>query len=380
MTPNVHSFIVHGLKSRARQEDRAMNQVIAAFAFFLLLAGQFSAIAAARHVRGGRGSKAISGAPAFLAAVALIALQIGPALAQSDYPSRTVKIVVPVPPGPAADAVPRIVAEKLSARWGKPVIIENRPGAALNLGADAVAKAEPDGYTLLAAPPDPLVVAQHIFAKLGFDPTAFVPVTVLVKFPMLLVAHPRVPATTLSELIAYAKANPDKLTFGTSGKGSLPHLIMEDLMQSAGIRLVHVPYQGLGPAMRDLLAGHIDVMFDSIGNVLPQAKVGKLKLLAATRNQRLAELPEVPAISDTFPTVSHELWIGVVAPPKTSPAIAENLSKAISEVLSQPDVAARLANFSLTPVGGSPTEMAAFMKRDSERMSRIVKAAGLKIE
>lgn len=357
-----------------------MHQVINASAVFLLVAGQFSAVVAAGRVRGGIGSKAISRALALWAAVGLVAPQSGTALAQADYPSRTVKIVVPVPPGPAADAVPRIIAVKLSARWGKPVIIENRPGAALNLGADAVAKAEPDGYTLLATPPDPLVVARHIFPKLSFDPMAFVSVTVLVKFPMVLVAHPRVPAATLSELIAYAKANPDKLTFGTSGKGSLPQLIMEDFMQSAGIRLVHVPYQGLGPAMRDLLAGHIDVMFDSIGNVLPQAKDGKLRLLAITRSQRSPELPEVPAISETFPNFSHEPWFGMVAPPKTSPEIAENLSQAISEVLKQPDVAARLANFSLTPVGGSPAEMAAFMKRDSERMSRIVNAAGLKIE
>ena len=185
--------------------------------------------------------------------------------AQNDYPSRSIKIIVPLPPGPVADVLPRIIAQKLAARWGQPVIIENRPGASQNIGAEAVAKAEPDGYTLLATPPAPLVVSQHLFPQLGFDPTTFVPITVMVKVPAVLIVNPKVPASNLKELIAYAKASPSKLTYGSPGLGSTQQLAMEQIMTRAGIRFVHVPYKGLAPAMTDLLAGHIDVMIDNLG-------------------------------------------------------------------------------------------------------------------
>lgn len=305
---------------------------------------------------------------------------LGSALAQGQYPNRPIRIVVPVPPGPAADAIPRIIADKLSAKWGKPVFIENRPGAALKLGAEVVAKAEPDGYTLLATPPDPLVIAPHFFQKLDYDPAAFAPVTVLVKFPLVLALNPKVPVSTFPELIAYAKANPDKLTFGTSGVGSLPQLMMEDLQQTAGLHFVHVPYQGLGPAMRDLIAGHIDAMFDAVGNTLQYVKEGKLKLLAVTGGKRVAELPDVPTISEMLPKVSHEFWFGVVAPPKTAPEITNKLSQAIAEVLQQPDVRQRLANFVVTPVGSSPAETAAFLRQENGRWQNIIAAGGLKAE
>ncbi len=208
------------------------------------------------------------------------------ATARSDYPNRTVKIVVPAPPGAILDILPRIIADRLSARWGQSVVIENRPGAAQNLGAEAVAKAEPDGYTLLVTPPGPLVISQYYYPKLGFDPTAFVPVTIMVTVPPLLVVNPKVPVSTFQELIAYAKANPNKMTYGSPGAGSTPQLAMEKLMSAAGIRLVHVPYQGLAPAQRDLLAGHIDVMIDNLGNALPYIKDAKLKLLAVTTEAR----------------------------------------------------------------------------------------------
>jgi tripartite-type tricarboxylate transporter receptor subunit TctC len=298
--------------------------------------------------------------------------------AQDIYPSRTIKIVVPLPAGPVADVLPRIVAEKLAAKWGQAVIIENRPGASLNIGAEAVARSEPDGYTLLATPPGPLVVSQHFFPKLGFDPTAFVPVTVMVKVPAVVVINPKVPVSTFQELIAFAKANPNKLSYGSPGIGNTPQLAMENLMGAASIRFVHVPYQGLGPAMNDLLAGHIDVMIDNLGNVMQHIASGRLKVLAATTETRIPELPDVPTVSETLPGVAFADWFAVVAPPKTSPEIATRLSQAIVEIIKLPDVAKRLSEFHLTPVGSSPAEAASLIKKESEQWRRIIAATGIK--
>jgi tripartite-type tricarboxylate transporter receptor subunit TctC len=311
-------------------------------------------------------------------ATALLAASSTGAFAQGIYPARTIKIVVPLPPGPVADVVPRVVAEKLAAKWGQAVVIENRPGASLNIGAEAVARAEPDGYTLLATPPGPLVVSQHFFPKLGFDPIGFVPVTVMVKVPAVVVVNPKVPASTFQELIAFAKANPNKLSYGSPGIGNTPQLAMENLMSAAGIRFVHVPYQGLGPAMNDLLAGHIDVMIDNLGNVMQHITSGRLKVLAATTEARIPEFPDLPTVSETLPGVSFADWFAVVAPPKTPPEIATKLSQAIVDIIKLPDVARRLSEFHLTPVGSSPAETAALIKQESEQWRRIIAATGVK--
>jgi tripartite-type tricarboxylate transporter receptor subunit TctC len=298
------------------------------------------------------------------------------ATARSDYPNRTVKIVVPSPPGAILDILPRIIADRLSARWGQSVIIENRPGAAQNLGAEAVAKAEP----LLVTPPGPLVISQYYYPRLGFDPTTFVPVTIMVTVPPLLVVNPNVPVSTFQELIAYAKANPNKMTYGSPGAGSTPQLAMEKLMSAAGIRLIHVPYQGLAPAQRDLIAGHIDVMIDNLGNALPYIKDAKLKLLAVTTEARSPELPDTPAISETLPGFAHADWFAVVAPPKTPPEITAKLSLAIAEVLRLPQVAERFRDLSVIPVGSSAAETAAVLKQDAERWRAIILSAGIKAD
>jgi tripartite-type tricarboxylate transporter receptor subunit TctC len=302
------------------------------------------------------------------------------AFAQGDYPSRPIKIVVPLPPGPVADLVPRLIAEKLAARWGQPVIIENRPGAALNIGAEAVARAEPDGYTLLATPPGPLVVSQHFFPKLAFDPRTFVPVSIMVNVPAVLVANPKVPVSTFAQLVAYAKSNPGKLSYGSPGTGNTPQLAMEKLMATAGIRFLHVPYQGLAPAMRDLLAGHVDVMIDNLGNVVEHVKDDRLKLLAATTEARIPEFPNVPTVAETFPGVTHMDWFAVVAPAKTPPEIAAKLSQAIAEALKLPEIAKRMSELNVTPVGSSPAQAAALIKRESDRWQQVIAAAGLKAE
>jgi tripartite-type tricarboxylate transporter receptor subunit TctC len=312
------------------------------------------------------------------AAVCLAVAATTPAAAE-DYPNRTIKIVVPVPPGPLLDVVPRIIAERLAFKWGVPVVIENRPGAAQNLGAEVVARADPDGYTLLASPPGPLAVSQHLRSKLNFDPSAFVPVSVMVNLPTVLVVNPKVPAANLQDFLAYAKANPGKLTYGSPGVGSTPHLATEQLMKAAGIRFVHVPYQGMAPAMNDLIAGHIDVMIDLYGNTRPNIKEGKLKLLAVTTQARLSEEPDVPTISEAVPGFAHVEWFVMAAPPKTPADIASKLSIAIAEALKQPDIGKRLADFSAVPVGATPDETAAFIKAESDRWRKLIDATGINI-
>jgi tripartite-type tricarboxylate transporter receptor subunit TctC len=312
-------------------------------------------------------------------AIGLIVVPIR-ASAQSNFPTRTIRIVVPIPPGPVADALPRMVAERLAQRWGQPVIVENRPGGALNIGAEAVARAQPDGHTLLATPPGPLVISQHFYPKLGFDPTAFVPISILASLPFVLIASPTSPPSTLTELVAYAKANPNKVTYASSGVGSAPHLAAEMLAIAAGIRMVHIPYKGTAPAMIDLRAGHVDLLIDNLSNALAQFTDGKVKILGVGSEQRLAQLPNVPAISEILPGYTVATWFAVVAPPKTPPDIAAKLSSGIAEVLRSPDMAKKLDDLHLKPVAGSPAETAAFLKQESDRWRNVIQRAGIKLE
>jgi tripartite-type tricarboxylate transporter receptor subunit TctC len=295
--------------------------------------------------------------------------------AQGDYPSHTIKIIVPIPPGGFADTFPRLIAQKLSAQWSRPVVVENKPGAALNIGAEFVAKAEPDGYTLLATPPGPLVTNQFFHPHLGFDPGAFAPVTILARGPFVLVARGSLPVSSIPELIAYAKQHPDKLNFASSGLGSPPHLVMEMLKVKAGIRLVHVPYKGLTPALTDLIAGHVDMMFHDPSSTLPSIKAGQLKALGVTSESRLRELPDVPAIAQALAGFHATTWYGVVAPPKTPDKIASKLSSAIADILRQPDIIKRLADYSIASVGSTPSETAAFLTEERKRWGGVAKAA-----
>src|SRR5215475_10117450 len=315
-----------------------------------------------------------------LAATALIAAAPAAAFAQADYPNHAIKFIVPVPPGNMLDSLPRIIGDKLSPRWGQPVIVENRPGAASNIGAEAVFKSPPDGYTLLVTPPGPLAVSQHVYSKLNFDPTQFTPVTVTVRFPFMLIANTNVPDKSLQELVARAKANPGKVTFATPGVSSTPHLVMEKFARAAGVRFVHVPYPGMAPAFNDLLGGHVEVAFDTPGNVSGHVRDGKVKLLAVTSEKRFPAFPDTPTLAELFPGVDHEDWFAVVAPPKTAPEIAAKLSQAIAETLKLPDVAKRITDVHLQIVGASPAETGALMESESEKFREVIAAAGIKVE
>ena len=315
-----------------------------------------------------------------VASASLTLFAVGTVAAQADYPNRTVKIVVPNPPGTSLDVIPRIIGEKLAIKWGQSVIIENRPGAAQNLGAEAVASSEPDGYTLLASPPGPLAVSQWFFPKLRFEPATLVPVSVMVTLPTVIVAGPRAPVSTMQDLIAYAKSNPAKVTYGSPGTGSTPQLAVEEMARAAGVQLVHVPYQGMGPAQRDLLGGQIDLMLDIAGNALPLIRDGRLRALAVTSATRIPELPDVPAISEIMPGFVHTEWFAMVAPPKTPPALVTKISQAIAETLRLPDVTQRLRDFVASPVGSSPAEAVALVKRESDRWRQLISVARLKSE
>ena len=315
----------------------------------------------------------------------LLTAAFGLALAASaqaqEYPTKPIRIIVPYPAGGSADLLPRIFAEKLNAKWGQPVLVENRPGAGGNVGAEFAYKAEPDGYTLFATAPGPLVVNQNLFRKLAFDPAQFVPVSVMAAIPNVFLVNPNVPAKNVDELIAYAKANPGKLNYGSQGNGTTSHLTAELFKSTAGgLNITHVPYKGSAPAMAALLGGEIDLMFDNLGVTLQHVKSGKLKVLAVGSEKRVASLPEVPTMSEILSGFSSVAWFGIVAPPKTPAPIAEKLSAAVAEAIRQPDVARRLAAMSAEPIGGTPAEMAAFMKRDGERWKGVIESAQVKVD
>jgi tripartite-type tricarboxylate transporter receptor subunit TctC len=299
------------------------------------------------------------------------------ARAQS-YPVRPIRIVVPLPPGATADTLPRIVGAKLTAKWGQPIVIENRPGAAQNLGAEAVAKAEPDGYTLLATPQGPLTISRYLYPNLGFDPDAFVPITIMAALPYVLVTYSDAPISNLDDLIAFAKSHPDKLNYASPGAGSSNQIAMEWFKGLAGIRLTHVPYRGAAPALTDLLAGHVDVMFDNAGNVVSLIRDGRLKALAVSGKSRMAELPDVPAIAERYPQFVAMSWFAVVAPPKTPAAIAARLSDAIVEALRMPDVTDRVRDMSAVVIATTPAETAAYLRRETEQWGRVIASAGIK--
>jgi tripartite-type tricarboxylate transporter receptor subunit TctC len=305
---------------------------------------------------------------------------LSPALAQ-DYPTRSVRIVVPFPPGGTADAIPRIIGDWLARKWGQAVVIENKAGAGGNVGAEVVANAEPDGYTLLSSPPPPLVINQNLYPKLGFDPLAFVPISVMAIVPTALVVNPmKITANTVPQFITLARANPGKITSATQGNGTTSHLSSAMFQMLANVQFVNVPYRGSAPALQGLVAGDVDVMFDNLGVSLALVQGGQLKLIAVGTERRMKSLPDVPTIAETLPGFVSSAWFAVVAPPKTPQAIAAKINADINEALRQPDIAKRLADLSAEPVGGTTAAAAEFMSQEIERWRGVIKTTGIKLE
>ncbi|MBR1155113.1 tripartite tricarboxylate transporter substrate binding protein [Bradyrhizobium sp. JYMT SZCCT0428] len=312
--------------------------------------------------------------------LALSAHSHSPASA-ADYPDRAVKIVVPFPAGGTADAVPRIVGEWLSRKWGQPVVIENRTGAAGNIGSETAYRSAPDGYTLLSSPPPPLVINQNLYPKLGFDPTRFEPVIVMAQVPNALIVNPdKVKASNVTELIEYLRNNPDKLTCATQGNGTTSHLTSELFQLMTKVKLRHIPYRGSAPALQGLLAGDVDVMFDNLGVSLPLVQAGKLKLLAVASPARLPALPDVPTIAETLPGFEAVAWYGIVAPPDTPKNITDKINADVNEVLRQPEVQEQLRKLSADIFGGSIDKTSKYMREEVDRWAAVIKSANIQLQ
>ena len=317
-----------------------------------------------------------------LAGAFALALVAPLAAAQEAYPSKPVRIIVPFAAGGVADLLPRIVGEKLTQKWGQPVVVENKVGAAGNIGMAEGARAAPDGYTLLLAPAGNLTVNPKLFPNLPFDTYRdLTPVTLLAQSPNVLVVHPSVPAKTFQELVAYAKANPGKLNFASPGAGSGAHLACELLKIEAGIEATHVPYKGIAPAVNDLLGGQVQMMFAGISTVLQHVKSGKLVALAIASPKRNPQLPDVPTVSESglagFDVTS---WYGIVVRAGTPPAVVQKVQRDMAEALQSADVQSRLAALGLEPVGNTPSEFDALIKAETKKWGAIVEKAGIKAQ
>jgi tripartite-type tricarboxylate transporter receptor subunit TctC len=314
-----------------------------------------------------------------LAFSALLALPAG-GTAQ-DYPNRTVKIIVPFPPGGTADAMPRIVAEWLSRKWGHPVIIENRAGAGGNVGAEAAFRSDPDGYTLFASPPPPLVINQNLYSKLNFEPTEFIPLAVMGKVPnSILTNSPKLKdVKTVAEFVAYAKAHPGALNSATQGVGTTAHLTSELFQMMAKVQFQHIHYRGSAPAVQDLVAGNVDVAFDNIGAAMALIKGDKLRLIAVSTEKRLPSMPNVPTVAETVPGFIVVTWFAIAAPPKTPQPIVVKLNADINEALRDPGVRSRLENLNAEVVGGTLAENAAFFKSETELWHKVIRDANVKL-
>jgi len=302
-------------------------------------------------------------------------------LVLAQYPSKPVHVVVPYPAGGAVDAFARVLSQKLSDLWGQQVVVDNRPGASTMIGADQVAKSPPDGYTLLLTAELTLVTVPYLHEKIPYDPLKdFAPITALVSATQALVVNPSLPVNTVKDLVALAKAKPGELTYGSFGIGSTGHLNMEMLQTMTGVRFNHIPYNGAGPAMNDVIGGHIGFMFAALSIVKGNVSAGKLRMIGVGSNHRSKEFPSVPTISESgVPGFEAKSWFGLVAPAGTPPDIIKKLNQDVTKVISDPAFAAEfLAAQGLEPILGTPEQFAAFIRAESVKLGKIVKEAGIK--
>jgi tripartite-type tricarboxylate transporter receptor subunit TctC len=303
------------------------------------------------------------------------------ALAQDEsagFPNRPIKIVVCVPAGGGVDTVTRIVAEGLHQKLGQPVIVENRAGAAGNIGAEYVFTSEPDGYTLLAAQPAPLTVNPLLYKKMNFDPTQFEPVTIMTSIANVLLVRPDFPAKTAKEFLAYVKANPGKVNYASQGIGTTSHLSAALFERMTGIKLVHVPYKGTAPALNDIIASHVDFIFMELASAIKLHQAGKAHILAVATGKRIANLPDIPTLDEAgVKGFESGTWNALAAPPKTPATIVAKLNKAVNEVLKSPQAQDHFAKINLHAAGGSPAEAASFIKKETEVWGGVIKEANV---
>ena len=317
-----------------------------------------------------------------LCAVGGLAVCVIPAFAPAQgFPTKVVRVVVPFPAGGSADFLARVVSEKLAQKWGQPVLVDNRVGAGGNIGAEVVYRAEPDGYTLLSSPPGPLSINHNLYKNLSYDPARFVPITVLALVPNVISAKPDLPANSVKELIAYAKANPGKIIYASQGNGSTSHLSAQMFATMAGVEFVHVPYKGEGPALVDLIAGRVDIFIGNIAAGLRFQQAGKVKFLGVASRTRSPVAPDTPAAPEFgLPDFIASAWFAFVAPPGTPNAIAQQINAAAVEALRLPDVQKRFLEQGAEPVGNTPAEMAAFVREETARWQNVIRTANVTLQ
>ena len=312
-----------------------------------------------------------------------LALLISPAIAQAAYPSRAIKMIVPYPAGGTTDLLGRLVADQLKAGLGATVVVENKPGAGTTLGAEQVARSEPDGYTLLMATSTTLAINKTLYKKLPYDPVKdFTPIALLAGVPFALIINPTLPAKTLAEFIAYAKSKPGELAYGSAGNGSPQHLGAEMLRTAAGIDIRHVPYRGSVPAMLDVIAGHIPFMIVDLQPALQQIREGKVRVLGVTTPKRVAAAPDIPTLAEAgLPGFELVAWQGVVAPAGAPRGIVDQLAAQIARLVADPATRDKLTALALEPLTGStPDSFAAYVKTEVDRWAVVVKNSGAEAE
>jgi len=314
-----------------------------------------------------------------LAAIALTANLMRSSDAQ-DYPARLVTLVVPSPAGSTTDALARLLAEQLNQKWGRSVIVENN-SRGLNAGAEQVARANPDGNTLLVSPPLPLTVADLLYREIGYRPAQFAPVSLLAKIANALVVRKDFPAKTVQELVAYGKANQGKLTYGSQGAGSTAHLSGAQLEMRARIKMVHVPYRGSAPALNDIIAGHIDMFFDTLTTSVPLHQADKVRIMAVAGTERAAALPDVPTIAESsLPGFRSTTWFAMVAPPNTPAALTSRINRDVVEVLQRPLVQSKLRDLRLDAMIGSPADASKFFAEETQLWGGVIKEAKVTVQ
>jgi tripartite-type tricarboxylate transporter receptor subunit TctC len=317
----------------------------------------------------------------FARTLCFAALGFSPLAQAQEYPSAPITIVVPYSPGGTVDAMARLFGAALQEKWGQSVVIENRAGGNGTVGAQLVARAKPDGYTLLVSAEGPLVINQHLYSQFNYDPTAFVPVSIICSSPMYLsVAPSAVPSKNLEELIAYAKANPDMLRYGTSGVGAPTHLSGVMLEMLTGVKLTQIPYKGGAQALTDFLGGHINMLFAFQTSAAKHFNTDQMRVLAITSPGRHPSYPDIPAIAETLPGFSALSSIALVAPPGTPADIASKLSGAVAEAMKDPETKKIIDELGSTAIGNTPAEADTYLKKDSGRWGEVIRAANLTLK
>jgi tripartite-type tricarboxylate transporter receptor subunit TctC len=318
-----------------------------------------------------------------IAGATLVFLVLGfstPVAAQNKYPNKPIRLIVPVAPGGGTDFIARLLGQKLNEAWGEPVIVDNRPGAAGNLGVEIAAKAVPDGYTLVI-PITSFPINPSLYAKLPFDTVRdFVPITLVASAPLLLVVNPKLQANSVKDLVVLAKAKPGALNFANSGSGTTAHLAGEMFKRMAAVDIVSVPYKGGGPAVIDLIAGNVQMYFSTIPAALPQVKAGRLRALAVTSGKRVMEMRDVPTVSESgLPGFEVVAWFGMFAPARTPQPVVNKLNAELVRTLNAPEVREKMAGHGLIPGGNTPEELGSFLKAEIAKWSRVIKDANIRI-